>query len=426
MYRFFIAEIHYSTFLHIFSKMGSTRIYRQQAYVFPKIVFGPKLNSVNYSTGQRYHTVVQIIQRKLTTTTQATSEASLLPLSSKEYRPYRLIDKKKVNYNTNIYTFALPATYSLDIPVGKHLNVRAKFGNEYIVRPFTPITPHNTPGRVDLLMKTYPQGKMSQFMNSLRFGDTVELMGPVGLFKFTKEKYNAIGMIAGGTGITPMLQVIRYALSPESTLKDTKLVLLFANNTEDDIFFKEEFDILQREHPTKFSVRYVVANPPSTTTSKATYDVGFITEEIIRKYLPPPDVDNFLLICGPPPMEMSIAPQLKRLGYTSEMYFSFTVSQQPYIQGLESDVVSTAAWPPSPDKEYTFEEVRAHSTAQDLWLTINGNVYDVTSWVEQHPGGDIILEGAGVDATKLFEKEFPHSKEAHELLKKYYIGKLKK
>lgn len=96
--------------------------------------------------------------------------------------------KEKVNYNTNIYTFELPPTYSLDIPVGKHLNVRfvllfkrnfqeklilqkirdsgwrncwyftfrilsAKIGDEYIVRPLTPITPHNTPGRVDLLMK---------------------------------------------------------------------------------------------------------------------------------------------------------------------------------------------------------------------------------------------------------------------------------
>jgi cytochrome-b5 reductase len=48
---------------------------------------------------------------------------------------------------------------------------------------------------------------MSHFIDSLRIGDSIEMMGPLGLFKFTKENYNTIGMIAGGTGITPMLQV---------------------------------------------------------------------------------------------------------------------------------------------------------------------------------------------------------------------------
>jgi NAD(P)H-flavin reductase len=158
--------------------------------------------------------------------------------------------------------------------------------------------------------------------------------------------------------------VIRYAFSPKSTLKDTKLVLLFANNTENDILFQEEFDTLQRTNPEKFSVHYAIAyvhlmmrsvenfdyefisffcltknfyyQPSREVHSKRTYEIGFVNEEMIRKYLPPPHTDNLILICGPPPMEVSVTEHLKRLGYTPEVYFSFTVSQQPYIQGSDS------------------------------------------------------------------------------------------
>lgn len=75
-------------------------------------------------------------------------------------------------------------------------------------------------------------------------------------------------------------------------------------------------------------------------------------------------------------------------------------------------------------KYYTLEEIRAHSLSSDAWLIIHDNVYDITSFVEEHPGGEeVLLEQAGSDATESFE-DVGHSTDAREMLQQYYIGEV--
>eukprot|EP01133_Synstelium_polycarpum_P005746 gene5746-6650_t len=52
------------------------------------------------------------------------------------------------------------------------------------------------------------------------------------------------------------------------------------------------------------------------------------------------------------------------------------------------------------------DQVKLHNTAKDLWMVIDDKVYDLTEFLDEHPGGDILLEGAGKDATYLFEEIF--------------------
>lgn len=74
---------------------------------------------------------------------------------------------------------------------------------------------------------------------------------------------------------------------------------------------------------------------------------------------------------------------------------------------------------------YTMDDVKKHNKKTDAWLVINKKVYDVTKWVPDHPGGNIILKGVGKDATELFKTIHSHGAFANNVLKKYYIGKLK-
>ncbi|EGC39849.1 hypothetical protein DICPUDRAFT_23857, partial [Dictyostelium purpureum] len=75
-------------------------------------------------------------------------------------------------------------------------------------------------------------------------------------------------------------------------------------------------------------------------------------------------------------------------------------------------------------KYYTKEEVSKHCSKHDFWTIFRDKVYDLTKFWKEHPGGDIILEGAGKDITLLFD-DIGHSVDAELLLKKYYIGDLK-
>jgi len=77
------------------------------------------------------------------------------------------------------------------------------------------------------------------------------------------------------------------------------------------------------------------------------------------------------------------------------------------------------------DKEYTFDEVKMHNKETDCWIVINNLVYDVTKFLNEHPGGLVILHHAGKDCTDAFN-DIDHSVSTKELLNKYLIGKIKK
>ncbi|XP_058104908.1 cytochrome b5-like [Magnolia sinica] len=78
----------------------------------------------------------------------------------------------------------------------------------------------------------------------------------------------------------------------------------------------------------------------------------------------------------------------------------------------------------SNSKTYVFEEVNKHAVTNDCWLIIHGKVYDVTPFMEDHPGGsEVLLAATGKDATTDYD-DIGHSKEAQEMLDQYYIGKI--
>ena len=73
---------------------------------------------------------------------------------------------------------------------------------------------------------------------------------------------------------------------------------------------------------------------------------------------------------------------------------------------------------------YTWDDVRQHTSPGDLWLVIDNKVYDVSQWMDEHPGGDfVLLQEAGKDATAAFA-DIGHSLYAEGLLKDYYLGDL--
>ncbi|KAJ1503210.1 hypothetical protein HMI54_008322 [Coelomomyces lativittatus] len=75
-------------------------------------------------------------------------------------------------------------------------------------------------------------------------------------------------------------------------------------------------------------------------------------------------------------------------------------------------------------KVFDMETVKAHATRSDVWITIHNKIYNVTSFIEEHPGGEeVILELAGNDATEAFE-DVGHSDSAKDLLKTFYVGDL--
>ncbi|XP_048662611.1 cytochrome b5 isoform X2 [Marmota marmota marmota] len=75
-------------------------------------------------------------------------------------------------------------------------------------------------------------------------------------------------------------------------------------------------------------------------------------------------------------------------------------------------------------KYYTLEEIQQHNNSKSTWVILHHKVYDLTKFLEEHPGGEEVLrEQAGGDATENFE-DVGHSTDARELSKTFIIGEL--
>lgn len=231
-------------------------------------------------------------------------------LHTLDFRKFPLIEKTRVSRNSSIYRFGLPKSSDrLGLPIGQHISIGTTINGKEVVRSYTPISTDEELGYFDLLIKTYDAGNISKHVESKKIGETIEVRGPKGFFNYTPNMVKSFGMVAGGTGIAPMYQIITSILkNPEDK---TKIVLLYANVTEEDILLKEELDKFIANHPDRFKVHYVLNTPPEEWTGS----VGFITPEIMDTHLPKPSDETNLLICGPPPMVSAIKKAAVSLGF---------------------------------------------------------------------------------------------------------------
>jgi len=279
------------------------------------------------------------------------SKSALDPLL---FTPFPLIKKEEISHDTRLFTFALPNGPSgkLGLPVGQHIALKftetlADGSTKNHQRSYTPTTGDDTPGTVTFVIKVYkagvhpkfPEGgKLSQHLDSLSIGDTVDMRGPKGHMTYRKNgafslrplskknpdeqrKAKHFGMIAGGTGITPMLQIMHAVLRDEPNSNVT-VSMIYANQTEDDILVREELDEAVTKYGGRFRMHYTLDRPPENWK----HSTGFITKEMIAEHLPKPSGDGStqILMCGPPAMvKYACWPNLEALGFKKSDWFTF-------------------------------------------------------------------------------------------------------
>ncbi|KAK0622880.1 hypothetical protein B0T14DRAFT_564294 [Immersiella caudata] len=232
------------------------------------------------------------------------------------FQEFELKEKTVISHNVAIYRFALPSHNSvLGLPIGQHISIGAAIeqpdgSTKEIVRSYTPISGDHQPGYFDLLIKSYPTGNISKHMASLAVGQSIRVKGPKGAFVYTPNMVRHFGMIAGGTGITPMLQVVRAIIRGRAAGDTTQVDLIFANVTPQDILLKEDLDTLVAEDK-GFRVHYVLDKPPAGWSG----GVGYVTADMITRWLPKPADDVKILLCGPPPMISGLKKTTEALGF---------------------------------------------------------------------------------------------------------------
>src|SRR5438093_11658742 len=204
--------------------------------------------------------------------------ADITRIKTKTPAPYPITAISVETHDTKTFRFALPESATLDMLRGDHLSPLAPANGKAVKRPYTPSSLPSTVGYFDLTIKRYETGVVSKYVHEQQVGDTVLMSGPNTGGHWVDGMAKKVGFVAGGTGITPMIAIIRWILTKRL---DVELFLIFANKTEADIIFREEWDRGAREHP-NFNGYHALEQPPADWTM----GIGRVTAAMLRARLP--------------------------------------------------------------------------------------------------------------------------------------------
>ena len=218
--------------------------------------------------------------------------------------PATITDLRDTTPNTRVFTLRVEAA-GYHFQPGQHCLVSV---DGQRARPFSfTTTPRQYP-RVEFVIKL--AGVTTGQLFSCRVGDRVWLSQPLpSRFFIAPDDHGAVVLIAGGTGVTPFLGLIRDCT--ERSAPNT-LQLLFANRSLADIICRAELSMLAQRN-SKLEVVFVLDDPPAGWAGEA----GRIDVAMIRRHVPDFQLPRFML-CGRPQMVISLRQQLLAAGVAAD------------------------------------------------------------------------------------------------------------
>ncbi|NVM75575.1 ring-1,2-phenylacetyl-CoA epoxidase subunit PaaE [Duganella sp. SG902] len=231
-----------------------------------------------------------------------------------KFHPLTIADVRNETRDTIAVTFAVPPALrdSFRFQQGQHLTLRAKIGDEDVRRSYS-ICSAVQDGALRVAIKRTPGGLFSSWANdTLRAGQTLEVMPPMGHFNVPLDAANRKHYLAfaAGSGITPILSIIKTTLAAEP---HSRFTLFYGNRASSSVIFKEELSDLKDSHLERLKIAYVM--------SREQQDIelfnGRITKDkaarFLRHWVRADDVD-VAFICGPEDMMLGVSEALREAG----------------------------------------------------------------------------------------------------------------
>lgn len=236
----------------------------------------------------------------------------------------------------SVVSFDVPSELSEEFAFrqGQHLTLKADINGEDVRRSYS-LCSSPIENQWKVAVKLIPGGKFSSFVNSdLKTGDTLEIMAPSGAFGVeTSETPKTYMAFAAGSGITPVLSMIKTHLAKEP---NAKFKLFYLNRTVKSIIFKEEIEQLRNQHFGRFEIFYFLTKEHRDIELLNGRFTSEKLQEIFTKLLDVSQVDEAFL-CGPEAMIFLIRDELIAAGMPEDH-----VHYELFVSGLsEEDIKRT-------------------------------------------------------------------------------------
>ena len=206
--------------------------------------------------------------------------------------------------------FIVPDDRKLNARPGQFLTFSFLFDGKRVVRSYSICSSTARSGYVEITPKRTGQGCVSVFLNDrASVGLTVEANGPFGSFSFDESKHQNVVLLAAGSGITPMMAMLRYM---DDLCLDTVVTLLYCVRSGDDIIFHGELEEL-RARLKNFHYHLLLSQPHKEWPGPR----GHVSREFIEDTVSEPASKDFFL-CGPPLFMKAVRGLLEGLGVKPE------------------------------------------------------------------------------------------------------------
>ena len=214
---------------------------------------------------------------------------------------------KIIERTHDVKSFRFSRPSSFEYKAGQFMFVTIQGENGELKKHFTI---SSSPTETDFIefTKKLTGSPYSTSLNALKVNDKAKIEAPYGRFTLD-EKFKEIAMLSGGIGITPLRSICKYV---SDLHLENNIILLYGNNTVEDIVFKEELNQLQEEN-SNLKVVYTIAKPPENWHGYA----GYINAQMINKEIPDYK-SRTLYTCGPPAMVKAMTGLLTKLNVPSE------------------------------------------------------------------------------------------------------------
>ena len=205
-------------------------------------------------------------------------------------------------------------TIVFDVPgwpghrAGQHVDVRLTAEDGYQAERSYSIASASDGTRVALTVQRLEDGEVSPYLtDELRPGDKIELRGPIGgYFVWEPSEGGPLMLVAGGSGIVPLMAMIRTRAAADD---DTETRLLYSTRSQDDVIYRDE---LERLSGNGLTVVHTLTDsqPPGWTSYARRVDAGMLAE-----VTPAPANRPRFYACGPTPFVEAVAESLVQLGH---------------------------------------------------------------------------------------------------------------
>jgi 3-ketosteroid 9alpha-monooxygenase subunit B len=243
------------------------------------------------------------------------------------YHPLRVADVIDETADTRSFVLDIPPALEqrFAYTAGQFCTFRATVGGEAIVRCYSMSSSPETGGPFTVTVKRVPGGKMSNWMNdTIAPGDTIEVMPPAGRFLLRAAK-TPIVAFAGGSGITPVLSIIKTALATTAR----QITLVYANRLAGSVIFADALERLRARASGRLAVHHHLDS-----------EKGFLDAAACAALVGERTEADFY-VCGPGPYMKVVEAGLDQRGVDPGRLFieRFEVSDEPTLVG-ESETES--------------------------------------------------------------------------------------